>query len=140
MPETRMIRPAMFNSTMRLVRRAGVRRASQRGPRSWAACPESAWAAESSCSTRSVISTFATIGLHILRAAWPHTRSGFLEPIADTVESFDGFEVIVNLFELLAKTLDVAIDGAVVDIHLIVVGGVHQSIAAFNYAGALGER
>jgi hypothetical protein len=34
----------------------------------------------------------------------------------------------------------VAIDGAVVDIHLIVVGGVHQSIAAFNYAGALGER
>ena len=38
--------------------------------------------------------------------------------------------------ELLAQPLDVAVDGAVVDIDLVVIGGVHQRVAALHHAGA----
>ena len=42
--------------------------------------------------------------------------------------------------ELLAHPLDVAVDGAVVDIDLIVVGRIHQVVAALHEAGPLGQR
>ena len=38
--------------------------------------------------------------------------------------------------ELLAQPLDVAVDGAVVDIDLVVVGRIHQGVAAFHHARA----
>ena len=59
----------------------------------------------------------------------------FLEAIADAVERFDHLEVVVHQLELLAQPLDVAVDGAVVHIDLVVIGGVHQGVAALDHAG-----
>src|SRR3954464_1946535 len=63
-----------------------------------------------------------------------------LEPIADAIERFDHVEVVVGPLELLAQALDVAVDGAVVDVDLVVVGGIHQRIAALDHAGPARER
>src|SRR6185503_1592185 len=60
-------------------------------------------------------------------------RSGFLEAIADTVQGLDHLEIVVDHLELLAQPLDVAVDGAVVDIDLVVIGRVHQRVAAFYH-------
>src|ERR1051325_724384 len=43
-------------------------------------------------------------------------ESGFLETIADAVKRLDHVEVVVRHLELLAQALDVAVDGAVIDI------------------------
>src|ERR1700735_4301576 len=63
-------------------------------------------------------------------------RSGFLEAVADAVQGFDHLEIVVHDLELLAQPFDVAVDSAIVDIDLIVIGGIHQGVAAFHYAGA----
>src|SRR6187401_1979697 len=63
------------------------------------------------------------------------TGSGFLEAVADTVQGLDHVEVVVGDLELLAQPLDVAVDGAIVDIDLVVIGCVHQRVAAFHHAG-----
>src|SRR5580765_4548115 len=67
-------------------------------------------------------------------------RSGFLEAIADAVQRLDHLEIVVDHLELLAQPLDVAVDGAVVDIDLVVIGGVHQRVAAFHHPGPGRER
>ncbi len=41
--------------------------------------------------------------------------------VADAVQRLDGVEIVGHDFELLAQPLDVAVDGAVIDIDLIVV-------------------
>src|SRR5215472_2315955 len=64
----------------------------------------------------------------------------FLETVADAIERLDHIEIVVALLEFLAQSLDVAVDRAVVDIDLIVVGGVHQRVAALDHAGAGRER
>src|SRR6185312_9581901 len=61
--------------------------------------------------------------------------SDFLEAVADAVKRLDHFEVVVDHLEFLAQPLDVAVDGAVVDIDLVVIGGIHQRIAALHHAG-----
>src|SRR5215213_9868513 len=66
--------------------------------------------------------------------------SGFLEPIADAVERLDHVEALVDDLELLAQALDVAVDGAVVHVNLIVIGRVHERVAAFHDARALRKR
>src|SRR3569833_1065802 len=66
-------------------------------------------------------------------------RSGFLETIADAVQRLDHFEVVVDHLELLAQALDVAVDGTVVDIDLVVIGRVHQRGAALHDAGPGGQ-
>src|SRR3954447_1472264 len=70
----------------------------------------------------------------------PFLRLHLLEPIADAIQRFDHVEVVVGPLELLAQALDVAVDGAVVDVDLIVVGGIHQRIAALDHAGPARER
>src|SRR5216684_7398458 len=70
-------------------------------------------------------------------SAW---QSGFLEAVADAVQGFDHLEIVVHDLELLAQPLDVAVDGAIVDIDLVVIGRVHQGVAAFHDAGAGGQR
>src|SRR4029077_19292663 len=64
-------------------------------------------------------------------------RSYFLEAIADTIERLDHIELDVACPELYAQPLDVAVDGSVVDIHLIVVGCIHQGVAVFTTPGLL---
>jgi hypothetical protein len=49
-------------------------------------------------------------------------RSYFLEAIADTIERLDHIELDVACPELYAQPLDVAVDGPVVHILLIVIG------------------
>src|ERR1700727_3048089 len=56
----------------------------------------------------------------------------FLESVADAVEGLDHFEIRLDHLELLAQPLDVAVDGAIVNIHLIVISRIHQSIAALD--------
>ena len=63
-----------------------------------------------------------------------------LEAVAHAVERFNAVELGVDRVELLAQPLDVAVDGAVVDIDLVVIGRIHQRVAALHDAGALGER
>ena len=45
--------------------------------------------------------------------------SGFLEAVANTIQRFDHIEVFVDDVELLAQPLDVAVDGAIVDVDLV---------------------
>src|SRR6516225_156969 len=66
--------------------------------------------------------------------------SHFFEPITDAIERFDHVEVVVGPLELLAQPLDVAVDGAIVHVDLVVVGGIHQRVAALDHAGPAGER
>src|SRR5882757_4596780 len=42
-------------------------------------------------------------------------ESDLLEAVAHSVEGFDHLEIVVHDFELLAQSLDVAVDGAIVD-------------------------
>ena len=56
---------------------------------------------------------------------WPVMILTIVVAIADAVEGFDLGEGLIDGLELLADTLDVAVDGAVVDIDIVVVGGVH---------------
>src|ERR1700675_3146313 len=58
--------------------------------------------------------------------------SHLLEPIADAIERFDHVEVVVRSLEFLAQTLDVTIDGAVIHIDLIIVGGIHERVPALD--------
>src|SRR6476659_4145445 len=62
-------------------------------------------------------------------------KSGFLETVTDAVQRFDHLEVVIDDLELLAQPLDVAVDGAIVDVDLIVIGCVHQGVAALHHAG-----
>src|SRR6266852_4079158 len=68
------------------------------------------------------------------------SRSGLLEPVADAVECLDHVERFVDRLELLAQPLDVAVDRAVVDIDLIVVGGIHQRVATLDHARPARQR
>src|SRR5437879_8160466 len=63
-------------------------------------------------------------------------RSGFAVAVSDAIEGFDRVEIGVHVSEFLAHALDVAVDGSVIHIDLIVVGRVHQVVAALHEAGA----
>src|SRR3984893_16178842 len=69
-----------------------------------------------------------------------NTRALFLETITYAVQRLDHIEFVVTGLEFLAQPLDVAVDGPIVDIDLIVIGRIHQGIAAFDYAGPAGQR
>src|SRR5580704_8514853 len=60
--------------------------------------------------------------------------------ITDAIERFDLCELVVDRLELLAQPLDVAVDGAVVDIDVLAIGRVHQLVAVLDVAGALRQR
>src|SRR5438046_5755342 len=70
----------------------------------------------------------------------PSARSGFAVSVSDAIEGFDRVELGVHVAELLAHALDVAVDRPVIDVDLIVVGGVQQVVAALHEAGTLGQR
>src|SRR3546814_423876 len=60
--------------------------------------------------------------------------------VTDAIERFDLLEVVVDVAELLAQPLDVAVDGAVVDIDGLAVGRIHQLVAVLHVARPLGQR
>src|SRR5687768_3858548 len=60
--------------------------------------------------------------------------------IPRAIEGCDRVEFGIDLAELAAQPLDVAVDRAVVDIDIVLIGGVHQLVAAAHDAGAAGER
>src|ERR1700747_2027762 len=60
-------------------------------------------------------------------------RSRLLETIADAVERRNHVEGIVDALELLSQALNVTVNGAVVDIDLVVVGRIHESVAALDH-------
>src|SRR5205085_12579276 len=64
------------------------------------------------------------------------TQSGLLEAVAYAIKRLDHLVIVIHHLELLAQSFDVAVDRAIIDIDLIVVGGVHQRIAAFHHARA----
>src|SRR5688572_17134507 len=70
----------------------------------------------------------------------PSGASSFLEAVADAVERLDHVEVVVDLLELLAQPLDVAVDGAVIDVHLVIIRGIHERVPRLDDAGARRER
>src|SRR6202035_2809626 len=75
-------------------------------------------------------------------SSWPvpSNYALFLKTIADAVQRLDHIEIVVAGLELLAQPLDVAVDGPVVDIDLIIIGRIHQRVAAFDNAGTAGQR
>ena len=64
---------------------------------------------------------------------------GLSEAIADAVERFDHFKIGIDQLELFTQSLDVTVNRAVVNIYLIVIGGVHERVSAFHHAGTLGQ-
>src|ERR1700739_1282780 len=62
-------------------------------------------------------------------------RSGLLETVTDAVEGLDHVEGVVDGFELLSQPLNVAVHGSRVDIDLVVVGRIHESVAALDHPG-----
>jgi hypothetical protein len=64
----------------------------------------------------------------------------FLKTVTDAIKRIDHVERVVGPLEFLAQTLDVAVDCAVIELNLIIVSGIHQSVATFDHAGTCGER
>src|SRR5688500_20348108 len=55
------------------------------------------------------------------------------EAVADAVEGLDRVEVRVHRPELSPNALDVAVDGPIVDVDVVLVGDVEQLVAAFHH-------
>src|SRR5437879_2295308 len=64
---------------------------------------------------------------------------GVAVSISDAIKRFDLLELAVNLAELAADSLDVAVDRAVVDINRLAVRRIHQLLAILHVAGPLRE-
>src|SRR5260221_9958290 len=60
--------------------------------------------------------------------------------VSDAIERLDLGELAVDHLELLAQPLDVAVDGAVVDVDMLAVGGIHQLVAALDVTGPRRQR
>src|SRR5690348_4106701 len=54
--------------------------------------------------------------------------------VSDAIERLDLCELGIDDLELLAQPLDVAVDGTVVDVDVLAVGGVHQLVTALHVA------
>src|SRR5690606_220116 len=73
------------------------------------------------------------------RRAGASSVSALAVAVTDAIQGLDRVELGIDYPELLSHPFDVAVDGAVIDIDLIVVGGVHQAVAALHETGALGQ-
>ncbi len=65
----------------------------------------------------------------------PAEQLVFVVPITDTVECLNRREFIISRTHLFAQALDVAVDRAVININLVIIGDVHQLIADFTKPG-----
>src|ERR1700748_2430156 len=62
------------------------------------------------------------------------------ETVTGAIERLDSVKFGIDLTELAPHALYVAVDGAVVDIDIVLIGRVHQLIASLHHAGALRQR
>src|ERR1044072_2169623 len=74
-----------------------------------------------------------------------HLRSRSLssllgKTIAHAVESLDRLELAVRRPELAPQALDVAVDGPIVDIDVVLISDVHELVARFDHSGPLRKR
>src|SRR5687768_6175540 len=60
--------------------------------------------------------------------------------VSDAIKRPDRLEAAVDLAELAPHALDVAVDGAVVDIDVVLISDVHQLVARLHDAGPLRQR
>src|SRR6266540_2825285 len=123
---TSATRPARFSDTMRRVR---LEKLSAK--KNWPARRSQPSGRCQPCAGGASMATLSRTRAGEAPSAF-RLGSGFVEAVAHTVQGFDHLEIVVHDLELLAQPLDVAVDGAIVDIDLIVIGGVHQCIAAFH--------
>src|SRR5947208_10427259 len=63
-----------------------------------------------------------------------------VEPVSNAIERVDRIEGGVNGSELAPNALDVAVDGAVVDIDIVAIGDVEQLVAGFYDTRPLRQR
>src|SRR5258708_27266897 len=54
--------------------------------------------------------------------------------IDDAIKGFDLAKAGIDRLELLSQPLDVAVDGAVIDIDVLAIGAVHELVPAFHVA------
>src|SRR5690554_5119946 len=142
MPASRTKRPATLKATMRRVRLAKrprarkLRKATRRAPSaetSRARNPSSGETAEGNAGSSSV-SLRASLSVRLAMRFSPALnrnfpsgfhRSGrmsaFPVAITDAVKRFDRVEGVIDFLEFLAQPLDVAVDGAVIHIDLVVI-------------------
>src|SRR3982750_737819 len=70
-------------------------------------------------------------------------RSGsslLVESISEAIEGLDCIELGVDGAELAGDPLDVAVDGAVVDISVVAIGHIEQLVTRFHNSRALRQR
>src|SRR3954471_10989625 len=60
--------------------------------------------------------------------------------VPDSIKRLDRVEPAVDGAELAAHALDMAVDGAIVDIDVVLIGDVHQLVAGLHHARSLGQR
>jgi hypothetical protein len=63
----------------------------------------------------------------------------FAKPVAHPIKRFDHVEGVFDLLKFSAQPLDVAVYRTIIDINLIIVSNIHQSVAAFDHAGTCGQ-
>src|SRR5689334_18310847 len=68
------------------------------------------------------------------------SSSLFVEAVSDPIERVDRIEARFDGSELAPNSLDVAVDGAVVDIDIVAIGDVEQLVTGFYDTRPLGER
>src|SRR6185369_619693 len=68
------------------------------------------------------------------------TSSFFAESISDAIKGLDCIKLWVGAAEFSADPLDMAVDRAVIDIHIVLIGDVEQLVARLHHSGPLGER
>src|ERR1700722_19566753 len=61
-------------------------------------------------------------------------RSGVAVAVANPIKRFDLRKILIDHFELLAQTFDMAVNRAIVDINVLAIGAIHQLIATLDVA------
>src|SRR5690606_36257564 len=125
MPMTSTVSPARLSATMRRVSVEKTVRAKNRwiGHQTRASDPATACQA---ALNPALLLRISGCGLSMPQPILPARGSLlFLEPVAYAIKRFDHLEIVVDGFDFLPEPLDVAVDRAVVDINLVIVGRVH---------------
>src|SRR3981081_558260 len=92
-----------------------------------------------SCDARAFASYSRRAGTSVNNLCLGAPQSDFLETVPHPIQGFDHFEIVIDALELLSQPLDVAVDGAIVNIDLIVIGRIHQGVCPFYDARARGQ-